>query len=110
MQIESITAVDNIDKIFTTSGIDAFMIGPYDLSGSLGKPGDFDDSRVKEALQKVMDAARRHNMPAGFHSVSSNPEEARRRREEGFSFLAFGIDSIFLGDAAYEALSALKGE
>jgi 2-dehydro-3-deoxyglucarate aldolase len=108
IQIEHINAVNNIDEIFSTPGIDAFMIGPYDLSGSLGKPGDFDDIEVINALGTVMEAARRHNLPAGFHSVSSNPEEARRRRGEGYSFLAFSLDSIFLGDAACQAMSRLK--
>jgi len=110
VQIEHIDAVNNIDEIFSTPGIDAFMIGPYDLSGSLGKLGDFEAPEVKDALEKVMDAARRHNIPAGFHSVSSDPEEARKRCEQGYQFLAFSLDSIFLGDAACRAMSELKGE
>lgn len=110
IQIEHINAVNNIDEIFSTPGIDAFIIGPYDLSGSLGKPGDFDDPEVIDALQKVMHAASRHNISAGFHSVSSNPDEARKRREQGYNFLAFSIDTIFLGDAACQALAVLKGE
>ncbi len=108
VQIEHINAVNNIDEIFTTPGIDAFMIGPYDLSGSLGKPGDFDAPEVKDALKTVMEAASRHNIPAGFHSVSSDPEEARKRREQGYQFLAFSLDSIFLGDAACQAMAELK--
>jgi 2-dehydro-3-deoxyglucarate aldolase len=108
VQIEHITAVNNIDDIFSTSGIDAFIIGPYDLSGSLGKPGEFDDPEVTNALNMVMDAASRYNMPAGFHSVSSDPLEAQKRVKQGYSFLAFSIDAIFLGDAAHRALTALK--
>ncbi len=110
IQIEHIDAVNNIDEIFKTPGIDAFIIGPYDLSGSLGKPGDFEDSEVIDALQKVTEAASRYNISAGFHSVSSNPDEARRRREQGYNFLAFSLDTIFLGDAVCKALSVLKGE
>jgi len=110
VQIEHINAVNNIDEILSTPGIDAFIIGPYDLSGSLGKPGDFDDSEVIDALQKVMDAASRYNISAGFHSVSSNPDEARKRREQGYNFLAFSLDTILLGDAACQALAVLRGE
>jgi 2-dehydro-3-deoxyglucarate aldolase len=108
VQIEHIRAVNNIDGIFSTPGIDAFIIGPYDLSGSLGKPGDFDDPEVDNALKRVIEAASRHNMPAGFHSVSSDPLEARKRVKQGYTFLAFSIDTIFLGDVAQRALSALK--
>lgn len=110
VQIEHIDAVDNIDKILTTPGIDGFIIGPYDLSGSLGKPGEFDDPEVVSALNKVMEAADRYGVTAGFHSVSSDAEEARKRLEQGYKFLAFGLDTIFLGDAACSALQKLKGE
>jgi len=110
VQIEHIDAVNNIDAILSTSGIDAFMIGPYDLSGSLGKPGDFDAPEVKDALKTVMEAARKHNIPAGFHSVSSDPQEALKRINQGYNFLAFSLDSIFLGDAACRAMSELRGE
>ncbi|OPL10628.1 MAG: 2,4-dihydroxyhept-2-ene-1,7-dioic acid aldolase [delta proteobacterium ML8_D] len=108
VQIEHINAVNNIDDILTTPGIDAFMIGPYDLSGSLGKPGMFDDPEVDASLQRVMLASKRHRIPAGFHSVSSDPMEAVMRREQGYKFLAFSLDSIFLGDAACSALTELK--
>ncbi len=108
VQIEHINAVNNIDEIFSTPGIDAFMVGPYDLSGSLGKPGDFDAPEVKDALKTVMEAASRHNIPAGFHSVSSDPQEALKRINQGYNFLAFSLDSIFLGDAACRAMSELK--
>jgi len=109
IQIEHIDAVNNIDEIFKTPGIDAFMIGPYDLSGSLGKPGVFEDIKVIEALDKVLSAAERNNIPAGFHSISSDPKEAKMRQEQGYKFLAFSLDTIFLGDAASKALSELKG-
>lgn len=110
IQIEHINAVKKIDQILTTPGIDGFIVGPYDLSGSLGKPGLFDDHEVVEALEKIMEAADRHGIPAGFHSVSSDSEEARNRQEQGYKFLGFSLDTIFLGDAACNALSKLKGE
>ena len=110
VQIEHIDAVNSIDKILMTPGIDAFIVGPYDLSGSLGKPGEFDDPAVIDALKTIMEAAERHKVPAGFHSVSSDPVEAKRRREEGYKLLAFSVDAIFLGDAARNALLRLKGE
>jgi len=110
VQIEHINAVKHINEIFTTPGIEAFIVGPYDLSGSLGKPGVFDDPEVVRALKKVMEAAKRHSIPAGFHSVSSDPEEARKRREQGYKFLAFSMDTIFLAYSARNDMSKLKGE
>lgn len=107
-QIEHIDAVDAIDDIFSTPGVDGFIVGPYDLSGSLGKPGCFEDPEVKNALKRIMDAARHHKMTAGFHSVSCDPEEAAKRRREGYRFLAFSLDSMFLGDIAVSAMQKLK--
>jgi len=108
VQIEHIEAVRNIDEILATQGIDGFIVGPYDLSGSLGKIGEFDSPEVTDALDAIMEAAKRHKVTAGFHSVYSDPKQAKRRREDGYKFLAFSVDAIFLGDAANDALSKLK--
>lgn len=108
IQIEHIRAVENIDAIFSTPGLDAFMVGPYDLSGSLGKPGVFEDPQVIQAIEEIMAAARRHSLTAGFHSVSSSPDEAFQRVRQGFRFLAFSVDSIFLMDAAATAMGRLR--
>jgi len=109
IQIENIKAVKNINEIFSVPGIDAFIIGPYDLSGSLYKPGDFDDEEVKKAVNVVLEAGKKHGIPAGFHSVSSDPQEAIMYKNKGFKFLGFSLDSIFLGDAAISAMRKLRG-
>lgn len=108
VQIEHIDAVDRIDEIFAVKGVDAFVIGPYDLSGSMGKPGALRDPQVEAASKKVMRAAQKHHVVAGFHSVPSDPKEALRRRRQGFKFLGFSLDGIFLSDAASKALSVVK--
>ena len=108
LQIEHIDAVSRIDEIFSVPGIDAFLIGPYDLSGSMGKPGQYHDSDVEEAIQVVLKSARKHNLPAGFHSVPSDPREAIKRVKQGFKFLGFSLDTIFLADAVTNALSTVK--
>lgn len=108
VQIEHIDAVRNIDEIFSVNGIDAFIIGPYDLSGSMGKPGKFDDEEVQEAMDQVLQAGKKYSIPAGFHSVSSDPKEAINYKNKGFKLLGFSLDSIFLGDAAINAMDILK--
>ena len=108
VQIEHIDAVKNIDEIFSVSGIDAYIIGPYDLSGSLKKPGQFNDSEVKDTIETIIQAGKKHNIPAGFHSVSSDPLEAHKIQKQGFTFLAFSTDAILLGDASIAAMKQLK--
>jgi len=108
VQIEHIDAVRNIDEIFTTPGIDAFIVGPYDLSGSLGKPGKFEDKEVQQAINIILEAGEKHGITAGFHSVSSDPSEALLYKKKGFKLLGFSLDSIFLGDAVISAVQKLK--
>lgn len=109
IQIEHIDAVEEIEAIFSVKGINAFVIGPYDLSGSMGKPGQFHDKDVWMAIEKVLEAARRHKIVAGFHSVPFDARQAIRRREQGFQFLGFSLDSIILGESAAAALKIIKG-
>lgn len=108
VQIENINAVNCIDDIFAVPGIDAFLIGPYDLSGSMGMPGELTHPKVEKAITRVMAAAKKNGIPAGYHSVSADPQAARNRIKQGFRFLGFSLDSIFLGTAAVDAMAALK--
>ena len=108
IQIEHIDAVNNIDEIFSVKGIDAFMIGPYDLSGSIKKPGKLNDPVVKSLIQKVLKAGKKHSITAGIHSVSSDPKNAIRYKKLGFKFLAISLDSIFMIDKAVKTMEAVR--
>ena len=108
IQIEHIDAVRNIDEILSVPGIDAFIIGPYDLSGSMGKPGKFDDEEVQKAIDLVLQAGKKYNITSGFHSVSSDPQNTLKYKNKGFKFLGFSLDSIFLGDMVIKAMDVLR--
>jgi len=91
-QIEHIDAVNNIDEILQVEGIDGTIIGPYDLSGSMGYPGEFEREDVKDAVTEVVDKCKHHNIPSGFHVVDTNPEVLKQKIDQGCTFLAYGID------------------
>lgn len=109
VQIEHIQAVENCFEILSVDGVDAFLIGPYDLSASMGIPGEFSDARVSAALQKVKDDSSRSNrkVVAGYHVVSSNPGLVEEKIKEGYKFISFGVDFLFLGDNSRSGLRAL---
>ncbi len=107
-QIEHINAVDNIDDILQVEGIDGTIIGPYDLSGSMGYPGEFERDDVKDAVQNVLDKCKEHNIPSGFHVVDTNPEKLQAKIDQGCSFLAYGIDYFFMRDAAMNGMKIIK--
>jgi len=107
-QIEHIDAVNNIDDILQVDGIDGTIIGPYDLSGSMGYPGDFERDDVKAAVQKVLDKCKEYNIPSGFHVVDTNPESLKQKINQGCTFLAYGIDYFFLRDCAMNGMKNIR--
>jgi 2-dehydro-3-deoxyglucarate aldolase len=107
-QIEHKDAVKNIDKIISTEGIDGIIIGPYDLSASMGFPGEYQKNDVKEAIQKILDECASQKKPSGFHVIESNPTILMEKIQLGCSFLAFSIDFLFLGDLARSSMAELK--
>lgn len=106
VQAEHIEAVRNIDAITDVPGLDAVLIGPYDLSASMGKMGQVNDPEVVAAIKVVADAARRKNLKLGFFGVSV--EAVKPYLAEGFTLIAAGVDTMMLGQAASELCRALK--
>jgi len=98
VMIEHIDAVNNIDSILSVPGIDGLFIGPYDLSGSMGIAGQLEHPDVIKARDRVIKSAHKHNIALGIHVVHPNPEEVRKRIEEGYTFIAYSIDTIILGE------------
>jgi 2-keto-3-deoxy-L-rhamnonate aldolase RhmA len=107
--LEHRDAVENVDAILATPGIDATLIGPYDLSASMGLPGQIGHPDVLQAQQTLVDACVRHGVPAGIHVVPVDGAEVRRRVEQGFRFIACGVDTQFLLHASGEMLREARG-
>lgn len=107
-QIEHYEAVDNIEEIITTDGIDGVIIGPYDLSGSMGYPGEYNRDDVKKSIEKVLKVCKEKCVPSGFHVIESSPEKLQQRIDEGCTFLAYSVDFFFLGDSARNGMKKIK--
>lgn len=99
-QIEHIKAVNVIDELVQVPGLDAVMIGPYDLSASMGLTGQFDHADFIAAQNAVIAACRRHLVASGLHVVMPEPERLRTAIANGHRFIAYGIDSVFLWTSA----------
>lgn len=107
VQIEHIDAVDQLESILTVEGVDGYLIGPYDLSASLGHPGQFGHPSVVKALKTVRQVARRLRVPGGVHVIQPDIEEAVRRIRDGFTFVAYSLDMLLLGAASRQGAAAL---
>ena len=99
-QIEHIRALDNLPKILAHPRLDAIMVGPYDLSGSMGLTGQFDHPDFKAVMDKIHNLCLTRNIPMGPHIVKPNPDELARQIKQGARFIAYGIDSVFLWQSA----------
>lgn len=108
VQIEHIDAVNNLEAILSVNGIDACIIGPYDLSGSLGMPGDFDQSEVLLALQKVEKICKEKKVALGTHVIQPDYRLVTDKISKGYSLIGFSLDILFLGNTCREQMSKLR--
>ena len=108
VQIEHIQAIKELDAILQTDGVDGTFIGPYDLSGSLGKPGEYDDPEVVLALEQYEEIAKKYNKLIGFHVVTPDYRLVIEKQKKGYDFIAFSFDAFFLGKIIRDQLKHLK--
>ncbi len=111
-QVEHIEGINNIKDIISTEGIDGAFIGPYDLSASLGVPGQFNEPPVQQALQKFEQACI-NNTSVGYHVIEPDYELVKQKIEAGYNFIAFSTDYHFMGRTAFaqmKKLTLLNGE
>jgi 2-dehydro-3-deoxyglucarate aldolase len=99
-QIEHKDAARDIEAILAVEGLDAIMIGPYDLSASMGLTGQFDHPDFKALLNGVVAACAKYKIPAGQHVVVPDPGRLEGTLAEGYRFVAYCTDAIFLWTSA----------
>ncbi len=104
-QAEHILAVKQIDEILDAGGVDAIFIGPFDLSASLGLPGQVGEHLVQEAIGHVRGACERAGVACGI--LVPDAAGARRAFEAGDSLVCLGTDTLLLGAVAREAVKAV---
>ena len=102
--IESINAVHNLADILSVEGLDAILLGPYDLSASMGITAQFDDPLYVTTVQGIIKTASLAGMPLGIHVVDASPDQLFQRVNEGYTFLPFSIDAVFLSSSASNPL------
>ena len=98
--IEHYHAIDQLDQILRVKGLDAVFIGPYDLSASMGMTGRFEELAFVAAIERIRTSAKNHNIPCGLHVVKPQKEELQKRIAEGYRFIAYAIDAVFLTEAS----------
>jgi 2-dehydro-3-deoxyglucarate aldolase len=108
VQIEHQDALDHLEAIFSVPGVDGFIIGPYDLSCSMGMPGEFERPEVKAAMQQILATGLRMSFPAGLHIVEPAPARLAQVIQEGYRFIAYSVDVRMLDVAARAGVATAK--
>jgi 2-dehydro-3-deoxyglucarate aldolase/4-hydroxy-2-oxoheptanedioate aldolase len=106
VQIEHIEAVKNVRYILAVPGIDAILIGPNDLSASMGLIGQYNHPEVRDAIQTTITAGTERGVPVGI--FVGDPAAARAYIDAGCTLIVLTADVVYLWRAARQAISDVK--
>lgn len=93
--IEHIRAVENLEEILLVEGLDAILIGPYDLSASMGLTSKFEAPEFISAMDRIRTLCSQQRIPCGVHVVMPDADALQQRIKEGYRFIAYSIDAVF---------------
>ena len=108
IQIETREGLEEVESIMELPGVDAAWLGHFDLTDSLGIPGQFDHPEFQSAVDRIARACRKNGKAAGF--LDMNPERVRNFRERGFQLLGYGHDVIVFQQALRKGFKEIRGE
>ena len=108
LQIESIEAINNLEKILDLKNISGTLLGPYDLSSSLGVIGKLNSSIVKNSIKKYEVISKKKKIPMGIHIAQPDHNKIKQAYKKKYKFVASGTDMIFLGDSCKEFLKKVS--
>lgn len=104
--VETAKGIENVDAIAAVDGVDVIWLGHYDLTNFLGIPGQFDNPRFHAAVDRLVEACRRHGKTPGF--LAGNEKWARDFRGKGFRMIAYGVDTMLMQGALADGITLLR--
>lgn len=108
IQIESIMGVDNIEQLLASDEVDGVMVGPLDIAGSLGVPGQTTHPLVIEASRKVIAACERHGKSCGTQVADATPDTVKALFDLGYNYAILGSDLFVLWKWAAQMQEMMK--
>ena len=101
VQVETETAVANAEDIAAVEGVDALLVGPADLSGSLGVFGEYDSETFRDTVEAVVERAHESDTPVG--TLATTDEEIQKWADYGYDYQIVGVDAGYLASGAERA-------
>jgi 2-keto-3-deoxy-L-rhamnonate aldolase RhmA len=108
VQIEHKDAIDQLEAILKVPGVDGFIIGPYDLSCSMGIPGQFEQAEFVSTMNRICETGKRVGCPAGLHIVEPDLERLEQAVREGYAFIAYSVDIRVLDVSMRQGVAKIK--
>ncbi len=106
VQAEHVDALTNASAIAEVDGIDGVFVGPYDLSASMGLPGQLDHPDVNAAIERISSAFAGAHKPAGIFCI--DVDDAKKRIDQGFSLVACSVDVVLLRASVSQLAASLR--
>jgi len=107
--IEHVDALENLSSILSVPGIDGFLIGPYDLSASLGMPGEFENPKFISALNFIRNEGIKRKCIVGIHIVEPDLNLLKKCISDGYNFIAYSVDIRILDVSIRNGIKNIKG-
>ncbi len=107
LNIESVPAMEALDEILSVKGVDSVLIGPHDLSCSLGIPEQYEQPEFIKACEKIFQTARKHGVGAGIHFMG-NVEQQVRFVESGANMLIHSADIVLTAKHLKQDLAVIR--
>ena len=108
--IESVPAIDNLSNLLAVGGIDAVLIGPHDLTCSLGIPEQYEHPRFDEAVRTIISTARAHRVGAGIHFWTNLKQEIEWARNAGANLIMHSSDLTLYLESLTRDMDLLREE
>jgi len=107
VQIEHKMALESLDAILSVKDVDGFIIGPYDLSCSMGIPGEFEHPEFLDAMDLIKSTGERLSCPGGIHVVEPDQQRLEQAIGDGYRFIAYSVDIRMLDVSARKGVQSL---
>ncbi len=108
LMLETREAIDDLEAITEVPGVDAMLMGLWDLSLSYGlNPIEMPFPELDAAIERALEVGRKNNVAMGIGAGS--PQELRQRLDQGFRFMVYGTDYLLLSGAARQGIAEFRG-
>ncbi|OUV61086.1 MAG: hypothetical protein CBC82_07025 [Cellvibrionales bacterium TMED122] len=97
--IEDIEAIKNLRKILQVENLDGILIGPYDLSASMGIPGKFENREFKKNINLIKSECKNYKISYGLHLIDPNYSKLKKLIKEGYNFVPYSTDTFIINNA-----------